>query len=295
MRVALLGLGLIGGSIARALRRDGGARWAIVAWTPTGAGPAMALREGMIDEVSATPEGALGGADLVVLAAPASACLELLGSLAGPWRATLADGAVVTDVASTKRALVDRAHELGVRFVGGHPMAGRDTSGFEAATPDLFVDRPWVVVARDPPDDEAIARVEALALACGGRPVRLGADEHDAAVAAISHLPLVVAAALVEAVAGGGAAPADQRSDWPLASSLAASGWRDTTRLARGEPAMGGAILATNAGPLAARIRELVAVLESWATELERSGGPDETALVVRLRVARDRLTEAGG
>jgi prephenate dehydrogenase len=80
-----------------------------------------------------------------------------------------------------------------------------------------------------------------------------------------------------------------------LASSLAASGWRDTTRLARGEPAMGGAILATNAGPLAARIRELVAVLESWATELERSGGPDETALVVRLRVARDRLTEAGG
>jgi prephenate dehydrogenase len=298
MRVALLGLGLIGGSIARALRRDPGGRWSVIAWTPSGTGPVQALREGVIDDAAGDLTEALEGAELVILAAPAPAGLALLDELAGPSRSALADQAVITDVASTKREIVERARLLGLRFVGGHPMAGRDTSGFAAATPDLFDDRPWVIVT-DPADgvgDDDIACVERLALACGARPVRLDAAAHDEAVAAISHLPLVVAAALVEAVAGRDEAGATRAGpdDWPLASSLAASGWRDTTRLARGEPTMGAGILATNAAPVASRIRELVAVLESWAADLERPGGPDETALAERLRSARDRVGGSG-
>jgi prephenate dehydrogenase len=192
--------------------------------------------------------------------------------------------AVITDVASTKAAIVLRATALGLRFVGGHPMAGREASGYEASTGDLFLGRPWVVVPTA--DDDAVARVEALAAATGAHPRRMTAAAHDEAVAAISHLPLVVAAALVEAVAGG----SDDRDDWPTAAGLAASGWRDMTRLARGDVTMGAGIVATNGPAIAARVRDLVMVLEGWLAELERSGGPDEEEVAARLRNARDRL-----
>lgn len=298
MRVALLGVGLIGGSIARAIatRTPDGQRtrdaegehtWEITAWTPSGAGPAAALGAGVIARTAATPEAALEGADLVVLAAPAPDCLAMLDDLAGPWRSALAADAVITDVASTKSALVLRATALGLRFVGGHPMAGRETSGFAAADPDLFVDRPWVVVPTA--DEAAVERVEALAGATGARPVRMAAGPHDAAVAAVSHLPLLVAAALVESVAGG---PDAAESDVTLAARLAASGWRDTTRLARGDVAMGTGIMVTNADAIAMRVRALIAVLDGWLVELERPGGPDGTAVADRLRCARERLEE---
>jgi prephenate dehydrogenase len=115
----------------------------------------------------------------------------------------------------------------------------------------------------------------------------MDADEHDRIVAGISHLPLVVAAALVEAIAGR---PNTDREDWLIAQTLAAGGWRDMTRLARGDVAMGAGILATNGDAVAARVRALVTVLEDWATALERVGDTDEAAFADRLRAARDRL-----
>ena len=290
MRIGLLGLGLIGGSLARALRDparpDGPAGWTVAAWTPSGHGPAAALEDGVIDRAAASPEEAIEGADLVVLAGPAPDCLEQLDELAGPWRGLPAADAVITDVASTKEAIVLRATALGLRFVGGHPMAGRETSGYGASSADLFVERPWVVVPTS--DVAAVERVERLARACGAHPVRLGAAAHDRAVAGISHLPLVVAAALVEAVAGNG--QAGPPPDWPIAAGLAATGWRDTTRLARGDVAMGAGIIATNAPAIAGRIRELVTALDGWLAELERPGGPDAGEIAERLRTARDRL-----
>ena len=235
----------------------------------------------------ADPQAALPGADLVVLAAPATDCLTLIDDLAGPWRASLPDDAVLTDVASTKSAIVRRADDLTLRFVGGHPMAGRDAAGYDASTADLFVDRPWVVVpgafAR-PGDAE---RVGSLAVACSARVVELDAATHDRAVAGISHLPLIAAVALVEAVVGG---EADANEDWPVAADLAASGWRDMTRLARGDPAMGAAIVATNGPAIAARVRDLRDALDAWLADLERAGGPDEAAVARRLARARARL-----
>jgi prephenate dehydrogenase len=290
MRVAMIGLGLIGGSIARALAEaPDRAAWTVVAWSPSGLGPARAAADGIVAAAASTPEAALEGAQLVVLAAPPGATLDRLDWLARTVGSALDPEAVLTDVASTKGAIVSRAAELGLRFVGGHPMAGRETAGYGAAAADLFRDRPWVVVPTDPDDVAAILAVETLAVACGGRPVRLGAVAHDAAVAAVSHLPLVLAAALVEAVAGGSdGRPAPH--DWPLARALAAGGWRDMTRLARGDVAMGAGIAATNAPELASRIRALRDVLDGWLAELERPGGPDEGALADRLRVARNLL-----
>ncbi|MEA2606983.1 MAG: prephenate dehydrogenase [Chloroflexota bacterium] len=289
MRLGLLGFGLIGGSIARAVRASGSG-WSVAAWSPTGSGPRDALADGTIDAAASTIQDAVAGAELIVLAAPPLACLELLDRLGGSLRAGLVAEAVVTDVASTKGQLVDRATHAGLRFVGGHPMAGRETSGWAASTADLFVGRPWVIVPGDPADVAARERVESLARACGAVPVTMSAGEHDAAVAAISHLPLVVAAALVEAVAGGDDGQA--RTDWPAAAALAASGWQGATRLARGDVEMGVGIVATNAPAIAARLRDLRAVLDGWLAELERSEGPDHADLAARLAAARRRLED---
>ena len=290
MRIAIIGFGLIGGSIARALARaPDAAAWEIAAWSPTGDGPRAAAADGVIDRAAESPLDALTGSDLVVLAAPPTACLEALDHLAGPWADALRDGAVVTDVASTKGAIVDHATTLGIRFVGGHPMAGLETSGYGSSTAELFAGRPWVVVAGETADAAAILAVETLAVSCAARAVRLDAAAHDAAVAAISHLPLILSVALVEAVAGGTAGP---RADWPVARNLAAGGWRDATRLARGDVAMGAGIAATNATELAARIRDARAVLDAWLADLEGPSGPDEAAIAARLRTARARLEE---
>jgi prephenate dehydrogenase len=289
MRVALLGFGLIGGSIAAAIR---GARadWTIAAWSPSGAGPAEATTAGIVDEASRSAGEAVAGADLVVLAAPPLACLELLDELSLPG--VLAPGAVVTDVASTKSRIGEAADSAGVRFVGGHPMAGRETSGFGAATADLFAGRPWVIVPGTHADDAAIALVESLVAACGARPIRMSAPEHDAATAAISHLPLILSAALVEAVAGNG--DAGQAPGWAAAAALAAGGWESMTRLARGEARMGAEIAATNPGPIAARLRDVQQVLDNWLADLERDGGPDADAMATHLEAVRRRLEDQG-
>jgi prephenate dehydrogenase len=290
VRVAFLGFGLIGGSVARALRAagptafgvDGAAPLVLTGWSPTGDGPAAAVRDGVLDTAATDPRSAVDGAQLVILAGPVPACLALLDDLAADPPPALAADAVITDVASTKVALALRATALGLPYVGGHPMAGSDQAGYAASSADLFVDRPWVVVPGR--DATAVERVEALARAVGARPIRMSAAAHDQAVAGISHLPLVVAGALVEAVAGSAT---DPRRDWPEARSVAATGWRDMTRLARGDVAMGSGIVTTNAPAVAARLRDLVAVLETWASELERPGGPDPATVEARLSAAR--------
>ncbi|HYM83882.1 MAG TPA: prephenate dehydrogenase/arogenate dehydrogenase family protein [Candidatus Dormibacteraeota bacterium] len=294
MRVALLGLGLIGGSVARSLARSGG--WHVAAWSPSGDGPERARRDGAVDVAARSPEAALDGAGLVILAAPPLACLALLEDLAGPKRRALAEDATITDVASTKGRLVARAEELGLRYVGGHPMAGRDSNGYQASTPDLFEGRPWAVVPAASARAEDVARVERLATTVGARPIRMGAQEHDAAVAAISHLPLVTSVALVEAVA----AWTDERAGAAgTAARLAASGWRDATRLARGDPAMGAGILVTNRAAVRDVLRAYRAALDEWDRELAAAIGdpePGEPGLEKRLRArfeaARERLGE---
>jgi len=178
-------------------------------------------------------------------------------------------------------------------------MAGREATGYEASSADLFRDCPWVVVpASAGSDEEAVRRVETVARACGALPVRMDAEEHDAAVAAISHLPLVLAAALVEAVTRAPEGVA--RADWEIARSLAASGWRDMTRLARGDPEMAAGILATNARAVGDRLRDLQRVLDSWLAEAEglsrmdQPGAAEAGPVWARFKAARDRLEGDG-
>jgi len=284
VHVAFLGLGQIGGSIARAASVAGFAT-RITAWSPTGSGPRAAAADGIA--AAATAADAIRGADLIVLAAPPHDCLALLDALAGPLAADVHPDAVITDVASTKAAIVERARLSGLRFVGGHPMAGREIAGYGAADPDLFRARPWVIVPAEPADPAADARVTALAEACSARPVVLSAADHDSAVAAISHLPLVLSAALVEAMADG--------PDWDTAAALAAGGWASMTRLARGDASMGAGIVATNGPAIATRLRELRVVLDDWLELVNGrpSGEVDLGAVERRLADARRRAIDA--
>jgi prephenate dehydrogenase len=290
MRVALLGMGLVGGSIARALRAAGG-EWRVAAWTPSGTGPREAVASGLAAEAAPSAAAAVAGAGLVILAGPPLACIGWIDELAGSLAGSLSEGAVVTDVASTKAVIVERANATGLRFVGGHPMAGRESSGFAASSDDLFADRPWVVAPGAIATEDDARLVERLAIACRARPVRMDAVAHDAAVAAVSHAPLVLSAALGEAIAGRD--PGRPPEGWEAARSLAAGGWAGMTRLARGEPTMGAGILATNAPATAARLRDVRAMLDEWIAALDGPNGPSGDDLVVRLAGVRRRLEDA--
>jgi prephenate dehydrogenase len=284
LRLAIIGLGLIGGSIARAARSG---RWpspidSIVAWSPSGSGPAAALADGVIDRVARSLAAAVEGADLIVLAADPLTCLGLLDAVASLPPAD--DWPTVTDVASTKATIVARADRHELPFVGGHPMAGLETSGYRHSRAELFEGRPWVLCPGRLARAIDLERSEQLAVACGAAAHWLDAAAHDRAVAAISHLPLALAAALVQAVGDA--------DDWPLARSLAAGGWGGATRLARGDVAMGAGIAATNAPELARRIRALATHLDGWLADLEATpADPAATAERLAIRLAAARAT----
>jgi prephenate dehydrogenase len=169
--------------------------------------------------------------------------------------------------------------------VGGHPTAGRETSGFEAADGILFAGRPWVITEAVGGGDPDVVRE--LALACGARPVELDAARHDRLVAAISHVPLLASVVLAESVTG---APGAEDADWPAAGALAATGWRDTTRLARGEPAMGAEIAATNAAAIIEGLRRYRDRLDEWIALLEAPDGPGPGVIAARLADVKARL-----
>jgi len=286
-RIAFLGFGLIGGSIAMALR-DAGYRGQLVGASPSNKGAAAAVEQGTLDAVWRLPADGPADAGLLILAGPPQSIPATLLTVATyrKWYPS----ATVTDVSSTKELIVARADELGLPFAGGHPMAGRESSGFAAASADLFVGRPWIVVRGAKAAESDVAKVTSLALATGAQPTELGAPEHDTLVAAISHLPLVAAAALVEAVVTSDPGS----SSWPAARALAASGWRDMTRLARGDPEMGAGILATNSANVARRLRAYRDAIDGWIAAIEAADqardDPPGWSLQARLRAARDAL-----
>jgi prephenate dehydrogenase len=295
VRLAFLGLGLIGGSVVRAVRANealtnaapGTAREpdSIVAWSPAGRGPAEALAGGVIDRVANSLASAIEGAELIVLAADHLTCLGLLDELA---RLPAADEpATITDLASTKTMLGRKADSLGLSYVGGHPLAGLELAGYGHGRADLFAGRPWVLCpgAHARPID--LERTEALVERCGATRHWLSAEAHDRAVAGISHLPLALAAALVESVG--------EADDWPLAAELAAGGWGSSTRLARGDVAMGAGIAATNAPELARRLRSARTHLDGWLADLEATpDDPAATAERIGRRLGAARQTLAG-
>ena len=276
--IAILGLGLMGGSLGLALRRA----WpeaTIAGYDPAPDMAEQARARGAIHEPVASVAEALRDASLVVIAAPILAAEGLLREIAVRW-GTLAPDAIVTDVCSVKRPVVTWARSLlpePARFVGSHPMAGSERAGVGAADANLYVGARWVITPTPETAPNTLARVEALARAVGAHPLVLDATTHDEAAAGASHLPLAVAAALAGALA--------EEANWPLVASLATGGYRDTTRVAAGDPIMGRDILLTNREPILAQLDAFTASLERLRAAVASGDG---AAIEALLRVASD-------
>jgi len=278
-QVAVVGLGLMGGSLAAALSAARACRQVVgVARRPSTLATAQALR--WIQQGHTSLEAGVREADLVVLATPVREILACLATI-GP---ALKPGCVLLDVGSTKRAICRAMEGLPphVQPIGGHPMCGKETSGLTMAEPDLYRDRIFVLTPLERTAPEALALARELVTAIGARPLLLDAARHDALVAAISHLPYLLAVTLVNAAeslsAGDG-----------LLWSLAASGFRDTSRVAASNIPMMLDILATNREPILDALRAAQGELTALTQLLESN---DLAALQAQLEAARQRRME---
>jgi len=253
-RLVVLGLGLLGGSVALAARRAGAAR-RVVGATRRVDVRERALADGAVDEI-AEPEAAVAGADLVVLAMPIAAMGDSLRRIA----AALQPGAVVTDVGSVKGPLCETFPGLlppGAVYVGSHPMAGSHATGFEHARGDLFEGAPCVVMAGG--EVAATERVTRFWQALGARVLLRQPAAHDAEVAWVSHAPHVLAFAFAAALAEAPEGAAEARG----------SGFRDFTRIAHSDPELWADILAGNRKALSAPLQAVRRSLEQVENALE--------------------------
>jgi cyclohexadieny/prephenate dehydrogenase len=229
-RVALIGIGLIGSSLAQAMRQKRLAR-ATVAFSRTAATRERAAALGIVDEVVADPAAAARGADLVVLAVPVGAS----GAMAEAIAPALAPGAIVTDVGSVKKtvieAVVPRLPE-GVHFVPGHPIAGTEHSGPEAGFAELFEGRWCVLTPPEGTDRSALERVAALWRGVGSMVDVMSAEHHDIVLAITSHIPHLIAYNIVSTVVD-----LEERTKQEVVK-YAAGGFRDFTRIAASDPVM---------------------------------------------------------
>jgi prephenate dehydrogenase len=279
-RLAIVGVGLLGGSVAKAARARGIAR-RIVGVGRDLARLDPALRDGALDHATTDVAAGVAAADRIVLGAPVLANEVLLARV---WQAAPV-GAVITDVGSTKRGIVAAAARLAagrpdVRFVGSHPMAGSEQSGYRVARADLFDGATVVVTPTEVTDAQAVKGVIEFWAALGAQVVTLEPDTHDRAVAAISHLPHMVAWALVDAVA---------RFE-PDALALAARGFKDTTRIAAADPDMWREVLVGNREAVQASVAAFRRALDDLEALVAAGDGPALTALLGRVKAVRERL-----
>jgi len=255
-RVAIAGIGLIGGSIALAIRD----RWpsAHIVGIDTPSVLTHARTSGAIDD-GLPSMAALDAADLVVLAAPVRQNARLLTQL--PER--VAHEALLTDVGGTKRDIVGAARRLpsGARFIGGHPIGGAERGGFGFARRDLFENRPWILTPVPGTDAGALSALRTFVTALGARPVVMEPEEHDRVMAFVSHLPQLAASALMDTV--GGAVARD-------GLAVAGRGLADTTRLASSPADVWRDICATNADAISGALDLLIDRLNDLRADLHR-------------------------
>jgi prephenate dehydrogenase len=292
-KLVILGVGLIGGSLARALRERAGTHGArtVIGVSRTAASGARALALGVIDasvalDDDAALRAALAGADLVLLAAPVAQTQPLLARIA-PF---LDAATIVTDAGSTKSDVVAAARAaLGERiaqFVPGHPIAGRESSGVDAALPDLYAGRNVVLCGLPESSPEALARVAAMWRATGARVHEMTPEQHDRVLASVSHLPHVLSFALVEQIL--------HSPDAALKFSFAAGGFRDFTRIAASSPEMWRDICVANRAALLAELDGYTAVLAQLRAAIDAGDGAALEAVFARSRVARREWQEQG-
>ncbi|NTU77895.1 MAG: prephenate dehydrogenase/arogenate dehydrogenase family protein [Chloroflexales bacterium] len=287
IRMSIIGLGLIGASLGMALRSADPkesplGQIEVVGWDRDPRAVKEARGRLAIDREARTLAEAVRDAQLVVVATPVQAVREIFDQLAP----LLPAGAIVTDVASTKAEVARWAAALpaGVVYVGGHPMAGKEQAGAGAADPELFKGAIYCLTVASGAPQAAVDAVEAMVRTAGAKPYYIDPDEHDAYVAGISHLPMLLSVSLVEITSRSPA--------WKEMAPLAATGFRDVSRLASGDPAMQRDILLTNKAGLSRWINEMVGFLLETRDQIEQGDAAAIEDLLRRAKQQRDAWLE---
>jgi len=284
MRVAIVGLGLIGGSMGMALRHAGSGNMEVTGWARRAEVARQAAEMGAVDRVEQDLAFAVGAADIVVLATPVLAMRDMMQRI----RPHLAPGCVVTDVASTKVEVLAWAREhlpAGIDFVGGHPMAGKEVAGIEAAEAALFRGCIYCLVPGEGASPGSVQKMVDLVRMLGAESLFIDAEEHDAAVAGISHLPLIASTALLMSTA--------RSPSWPQMSKLAATGYRGVTRLASQHPTMNRDICITNGSNIVAWVERFIEELRRLQEIVARAVPEDVEGAFAEAREARQRWLES--
>jgi prephenate dehydrogenase len=267
--VAIVGLGLMGSSLALALkaaRQD----LVIVGSDRDPITLRKALDRGIVESASADL-AVVEVADIVVLAVPILALQQVFSGLAAK-----VGGKVVTDLASTKTRVMEWASAAGVELVGGHPMCGKEMAGIDAADASIFKGAPWVLTRSDPV-------VTGLVESVGSHPLVMDAETHDRLVAGVSHAAFLLSVGYVLSLSG--------RADWGEASTLAASGFRDMSRLAAGDPSLYAGIARTNRAQMIEQLDAISAALTRLRRHLE-ADDPRVIELFEEARSVRERWSK---
>jgi len=279
--VGIVGLGLIGGSVGLALRGKGTYR--VVGYDKDEKTRARALKLGICDSSSESLASIAGLSDILVIAVPTGAIPEVALEAARFMR----PGSVLTDVGSAKAPTLAKIREGlidGISYVGGHPMAGSERSGLEAASAALFRGAVWALTA-DLADERALGKVVSLVRACGAEPLLVEAGQHDEAVAFTSHLPYFLALSLALTCR-------DKAADLPILNVLNAGGFRGATRLALSEPSVAMDYCLENAEALLPALDEFETRLRRLKVSLSKRDG---STLMSMAAIARTYLYDTVG
>ena len=282
-RLAIIGVGLIGGSLARALRAAG-AVGEIVGCGRSLGNLERALELGVVDRITQNPAEAVREADMVFLAVPLGA---MRGALAA-MRDSLRPEAIVTDGGSVKCSVVEDARavfgRVPPRLVPGHPIAGTEHSGVEASFAELYRERRVILTPLAETDPEAVARVTAMWQACGAEVTAMSVAHHDEVLAATSHLPHMLAFGLVDSLA--------RMRENDEIFRYAAGGFRDFTRIASSNPVMWRDICLANREALSAMLARFGVEMTDLAESIRRSDGEHLLEIFARAKAARDRYVD---
>ena len=285
-KVAIIGTGLIGASLGLAMKRGGLKNLEIVGMDLERANANNARKKGAVDKVVKSLPEVVKGASMVIIATPVQTIKDVFEFVSS----RLEDGCLVTDTGGTKVQVLEWADQLlpkRVDFIGGHPMAGKEATGPELADPDIFRGRPYCIVPGQGAGKAAVENMVNLASAIGSRPYFIDAGEHDSFIAAVSHLPFILSAALIGCTS--------KSPQWSDINQLASTGYRDVSRLASGDSVMHRDVCATNRDSIIYWIDELIVELERIKNIMRQNDNSNKLLGLFDDAFAARELWLAGG
>ncbi|MBR2187955.1 MAG: prephenate dehydrogenase [Eubacterium sp.] len=282
-RIGFFGLGLIGGSLAKTIRKYH-PDWELLAWNRTQETLEAALRDGVIDAACSREDARFGACDYIFLCAPVQTNLSFLPFL----KTVIQKNCIISDVGSVKNTIVSAAATEGLSacFIGGHPMAGSERTGLSSASDTLLENAYYFLTPCAGVPQDAVAELKNLIAECRAIPIVTTAAEHDYIVAGVSHIPHIVASALVNLVR-------TQDTDDQLMKLVAAGGFRDITRIASSSPDMWEQICLSNQSQIASTLESYIGLLTKAKDLISSADGPALHEMFRQSRDYRDSLSDS--